>query len=403
MERSILSISNFEVCRCENSDYFKYGFSDEHYFKTIGRGAVSYIFYINSETVAFASLMAMPIKGHTNCVIFHRIVVLPKWQHIGLGGFIALFLSGIYKNIGKEVYMKVLSKAMGRWQEKEKGLWTATAMNKRSRKLTQSDSERNHARYRQKAYSHKYIGLGLKGYEQLTTKTAEAREKGLFYNHVKLDIGKIISTLWGIKDIDLLRDCYLSPEDEIISKYGKKYQYFNSSEINDEGASLALPAEHIEIRLRDMSQASHSYCKRVVFINAMLRRKIQPNISLEHLIYCILTDKTLYNLNVKTDEVIRICRQAMWTEIDKFTSIGQHKHKYKVNLQEADIRGLTPRQASNVIRGEITSERIRELYDNGKTDEENIKAFASNGLTISLRTLKRWRKANGLCRYKATK
>lgn len=197
MANNIISYAHVEVCRCENNDYFKHGFADGHYFKTIGRGAISYLFFVNGVMAAFASIIAMPIKGHTNCVMIHRVVVLPQWQHIGLGGFATLFLSGIYKSTGKDVYMKVLSKTMGKWKERESGLWLATAMNRKSRKLTKADVERNHARYRGKAYSHKYIGAEIKGYESLAMRTDEVRRRDLFYQRKSVSVGEVMGKLWG--------------------------------------------------------------------------------------------------------------------------------------------------------------------------------------------------------------
>lgn len=207
----------------------------------------------------------------------------------------------------------------------------------------------------------------------------------------------------GVEDVGFIQSCYLLSEKEIVEKYKNKYKYFQSSSIDKKYISLALPSEHIEMRLQDMSYASDEYCKRVVFLNAIIRRKIQPKISLEHLIYCLLCDNMLYKFNLIHDEVIRLSRKAMSTDMRHYSAICKTPNKYKVNRQEAERRGLTPRQASNIIRGERTSTRIRELYDESKTDEENVNAFKSYGLTISTRTLKRWRMANGYGKYKTKK
>ena len=95
----------------------------------------------------------------------------------------------------------------------------------------------------------------------------------------------------------------------------------------------------------------------------------------------------------------------MTTDIIQYEGIGTFaiKPTYKINKEVASCKGITVGQARNIARGERTSEIIRSLYDDEKTDEENIRYFTEAGLSISVRTLKRWRKTNGYMKYNRQK
>lgn len=395
---NLFTIGKIEICRCDYKDYEKYGFADQHYLKGICYGAACYLVYIQDEVAAFASLLAMPIRGHHNCVMFHRIVVSKKWRSIGLGRLITIFLSGVWKNVGKSVYMKVQSKTMGKWQEHEGHLWEATAMNKRSRRLTKEDTERNKARYRKAAYSHRYIGVCLSEYDELTKPAAELRANGLMYNRMEVDASKILGSMLDMTPY-FIKDCYLMGMKDLLSKYQTIFQYFKDSADIHKNDSLAYPSDYLELRLKDVGMMTQSRRKRIAYLNAVIRRLIVNDIGIEHLTYCLIHDNLMYGWGLSIDTLINLCRKASNANLMEYKKTLSPIKAYRVNTLVAKKKGLTNKQASNVIRGEITSQRIAELYDATKTDSENLNSFAEHGLNISLRTLKRWRASNGITKY----
>lgn len=398
MNCNIFNIGKIEICRCSQKDYFEYGFDRFHYLKGIGCGAMCYLAYVNDEVAAFLSILAMPIRGHGNCVIFHRIVVMEKWRGLGLGRFLTLLISGMLKNVGKEVYMKVQSKSMGKWQERERLLWEATPRNRRTRTLTKGDVERNKARYCKAAYSHHYIGVTLKGYEWLASPVQEIHKQGLMYKRVIVDVDKVLGEIYSMDSI-FMRDCHVLSIDEVIQKYRYKFSYFTKTIEGNHANTLAIFKNDNVLRLKDMANASYSQRKRIAYLNAIFRRVMRGDMAIEHLIYCLLYDNVTYNWNLEIWTVILLCRKAFTVNPQRYRDVLLSKNSYHVNVEVAKERGLTPRQASNIIRGELTATRIRELHDPTKTDKENIRIFAENGLQISVRTLKRWRMTNGFTKY----
>ena len=71
-----------------------------------------------------------------------------------------------------------------------------------------------------------------------------------------------------------------------------------------------------------------------------------------------------------------------------------------VNPNYCAKHGVSRKKARVIASKSISGNRIGELYDCSKTDKENLELMKQQGLEISLVTLKRWRKENGIVKYK---
>lgn len=193
-----------EICRCERKEYAQ--FEHLHYLQGgICKGASCFLFRINGEIGAFASLLSMPIKGHTNALIFHRIVVFEKFQGMGLSSMIVNLFGGVYKSVGKDVYLKSDSNRMGKML-RNNSQWHTTAKNKRSRKLTKRDHERNKARHRRGAFSFKYIGECIHGYETIIKPIELIRNENLLGKWIQVDVLTIAKISYEVENLVYLQD-----------------------------------------------------------------------------------------------------------------------------------------------------------------------------------------------------
>ena len=103
-----LQFDKIDICRCERDEYSSWG--PMHYLKGLGKGAICFKFIVDNEDAVFASLLSMPIKGYTNCLIFHRIIVSKKFQNYGLSSLVLNLVAGIYYQEEKLIYIKTSSK-----------------------------------------------------------------------------------------------------------------------------------------------------------------------------------------------------------------------------------------------------------------------------------------------------
>lgn len=140
-----------------------------------------------------------------------------------------------------------------------------------------------------------------------------------------------------------------------------------------------------------------------LYTAALIIRKIKPDITAEHLIYCLAYEVAHYYDNsdgvLNQNFILRVAEASLNKPIDEITIKGHDKRKYKVYMEYWESLGISPKAAVAKAKAVWNDERIGELYDFQLTDEENIKTMADYGLNISLSTLKRWRKKHGIAKY----
>lgn len=379
-------LHNIQICRCERSEYDK--FESLHYLRGICKGAICFQFKVDGEISAFASLLAMPMKNHTDALIFHRIVVLEQYQNLGLSSLIINLLGGIYQNNGKSVYIKTDSSKMGKML-RHNNQWAATQMNQRTRKLTKQDHERNKARHRRAAYCYKFVGDSIMGYDLLTQPINEIRSQRLINRYFEVDTFQIAKSIYKISNPEFLKDAITLDLDTLSSKYGVSF--------SKESNAKSLYSTEYVIRRKNMD-GSLAYSKRLLFLNGIILR-LQREMTVEGMIYHLLREKRIQSLKNGNIEVIKVAMRVNSTDISKFAHLKSQMPKYRVNKDVALEQGLSPKQASNIARKEIRATRIAELFNPELSDDENLRHMADNGLVISISTLKRWRKYNGFTRY----
>lgn len=213
---------------------------------------------------------------------------------------------------------------------------------------------------------------------------------------------------------------------EIIEKYKDKYPFFEHTPLyadNEDIPYIPLPENFITIkrywisekRLDEKDELVWQYVKpkkikdgegrrRKLFINGILRRKMLPDISFEHLLNCLVFE--LYHFvennnkdSIKKKDLVQIAINAIKADISTYNFEYTDRRKFIVNDAYCAKYNISRREARNLSKKIRHYEQIGEMYDASLTDVENIEVFKQNGLNVSLRTLKRFRKDNGISKY----
>ena len=143
-------------------------FKKHHYItEEMNAGAWCYCFAWDKQLVGFCALLANPGKGLDNAWRISRVVVLPNFQGLGLGAKICEFISAVYANNGKKMYIKTVNPSLGEYFTVSPK-WEATGYNGRERGISESDRIKYANRLTRKSYCFKYVGEPLEGYENLT-------------------------------------------------------------------------------------------------------------------------------------------------------------------------------------------------------------------------------------------
>lgn len=208
--------------------------------------------------------------------------------------------------------------------------------------------------------------------------------------------------------------------EDILSKYIDVFPNIEHTPLeipDDDTPYIIYPTGYIEIRRwwrkrldgKPIKIKDGEGRRRKLFINGIIRRLINPNITFHNLLYNLLYELLNYYSNYDAENIIgkkeiyQIALDVMKKDITKYEHWrGSHK-RFMVNPNFCAKYNFTKNEAKNMASKMIRHNQIGELYDCSKTDKENVEIMKEHGLVISLITLKRWRKENGISKYKKNK
>ena len=184
--------------------------------------------------------------------------------------------------------------------------------------------------------------------------------------------------------------------------------------VDDDKPFIKFPSGYVEIKrywkVRNDGRAikiEDGYHRRKnLFINGVIRRLINPSISFDNLVYNLLFELVNYISNYNADytidkkDIFYIARNVMKADLTRGEGLKGTDRKFMVNPRYCEKYGMNKRQVRNMACKMLRGDSIGELYDCSKSDKENLEIMKSHGLEISLITLKRWRKENGITKYK---
>ena len=257
-----LTLENIEIARCEQKDYAP--FEDLHYLQGICKGASCFLIRVNQEIAAFASLISMPQRNNQNALIFHRVVILPKFQHYNLSSLILNFISAIYASVGKRTYLKTDSTRMNKML-KNNSQWETTSMHKRKHKTTKQDHQKyKKSRHIRAAYSYRFCGDSLNGYEYLTLPISEARKQNLLYKYVQIPTLELTQRRYNVNP-EILR----SVQTLNYADFKERYKNYFPEKIRS--VKQLYSTENV-IRYKHLEEASKEYRKKILFLNLIIFR-----------------------------------------------------------------------------------------------------------------------------------
>ena len=210
-----------------------------------------------------------------------------------------------------------------------------------------------------------------------------------------------------------IKDFYLLHRRDFLEKYHNDYENLEKTpiELDDETPIIKYPSNYYEIyrpwqkingetmKIKDGEGRRNSLYK-----NGIVRRKINPSITFENMLYNLTWEFEHYYLNngnvIDKKVIFEITKNVMRAEIYE-GNLGKPRYKSFVNPMYCAKYGMTPKQVMGNVRNK--KKYIGEFYDASLKDQQNIEVMKGFGLDISLRTLQTWKKENGIAKYKKEK
>lgn len=210
-------------------------------------------------------------------------------------------------------------------------------------------------------------------------------------------------------------DCMASMD--FISKYRNSYPYFTETELQYKDGYAVIDNNYYVVRrmwynqvyetkdgtvtVNEVRKYKDGNKRRIRMYNtARILRNIKNDITAEHLAYILYCEREYYYDNsdniLSNERLLSIAAEITSMPMDRVIMDNNNKNSFKVDKEYWKERGITPKQAVQIVRGQINDRNIGELYDFNLTDKENMNVMKENGIKVSLITLKRWRKKNGI-------
>lgn len=271
-----------------------------------------------------------------------------------------------------------------------------------------------------------YNGNGCGNIEVCTTNIIYYKEDFKeFYNHYHREIkdksineNHTYNNTHNIHLNDTFESDYWNMKmEEFLSKYNNVYPNMEHTPLeipDDDTPYIIYPHGYIEIRRwwrkrldgKPIKIKDGEGRRRKLFLNGIIRRLINPNITFDNLLYNLLYELLFFISNFDADNIIgkreiyQIAQDVMKKDMTKYENLrGSHK-RFMVNPNFCIKHGLSKNEVKSMAAKMIRYNQIGELYDNSLTDKENLEIMKENGLDISPITLKRWRNENGITKYK---
>jgi len=215
---------------------------------------------------------------------------------------------------------------------------------------------------------------------------------------------------YHITDMDFINDLSTIPPSDLIIKYRERYRYFDHSELKYNDGYALVPEDYQEIYRSwyqdvvtnssgDIHKVSAVKIKRdgdnrrkCLFVSALIRRKILPSITFEHLLYNLVAERQWYYDNsdntLNNQELMRIANNALKMEYEKINIKTKRKpSKFKVDKLYCSERGIKPKSMVGIVRRKLKDKEIGNLYDCSLSVKDNLAMLKANGIKIGLSRL----------------
>ncbi|MBQ8704065.1 MAG: hypothetical protein IJ524_06785 [Bacteroidales bacterium] len=197
---------------------------------------------------------------------------------------------------------------------------------------------------------------------------------------------------------------------KFVSTYSGEFQPIEESELTYHNGYAPIDENYLRIyrRWNPDTRRIHKWQdgegrRKKLATAALIIRKIKPDITAEHLIYCLAYEVVHFYSNIdgvlNKSLILRVAETALAKPIEDITIKGHDKRKYKVDKDYWMSLGVSTKAAVAKARAVWNDERIGELYDYQLTDKENANVMAKFGQKVSVSTIKRWRKKHGITKY----
>lgn len=218
-------------------------------------------------------------------------------------------------------------------------------------------------------------------------------QQGIADDEIVITNHEFLNDFWGMVDYDSALF--------FLTKYKNTYPIVDITPVDESQPFIRLNDNYTQIKRRTYIikdkygnrqtlpvKIKKGNRERILFLNALLRLKIQPNMAFEHLLYSLTYERQYWIDNTDrtiTNHVLyKIAKGAFLKRHEYIPNNLNHRNKnksgYKVNPAYCKSKGVSPRSMANRIRTMVSDQVLLENYDFTKSVAENSQILKDKGI-----------------------
>ena len=233
-------------------------------------------------------------------------------------------------------------------------------------------------------------------------------------NNIQTDLESPIGNTEFMKDFWSMS--YKRNEEEFIRKYANVYPFLEATplpETDTDTPYILLPDNYVKIKRywyrepqiknsNEVAYKSHvvklksGNRRKLLYDGCLLRKIMLPDITVEHLLYCLVCERRYYVDNqdkVITNKILYQIAKDSWSDTERNINIQKDKRLFIVNSKYCEKYGISKRAARNIATKMLLDLRLKQLYDTNLSVKENMESLKNQGIKIGKSSLYNWVKS----------
>lgn len=205
-------------------------------------------------------------------------------------------------------------------------------------------------------------------------------------------------------------------EEIFIRKYAEIYPFLEATPLPETDADIPyilLPENYVKIERYwykepyansngKVAYKSHAvklksgHRRKLLYDGCLLRKIMLPNITVEHLLYCLVCERRYYVDNqdkVITNKILYQIAKDAWDDTKRNISPKKEERQFVINPKYCEKYGVNKLTARNIAVKMLLDLKLQNLYNTNLSIKENLESLKKQGVKIGKSTLYNWVKS----------
>lgn len=222
----------------------------------------------------------------------------------------------------------------------------------------------------------------------------------------------------SISDFEFMADFNRMNQFDLIRKYHDVYPFFERTPLTYVDGYAILPKNYTQINrkctfdsffkdngelktwLKVRKVRDGEGRKKKLYTAALIRKQIFPKISVEHLLFNLVCDRTYFYDNsdkeLSNSRLLDMAKRVVATPLENIHIPLCRPKEYEIDKTYCCEHGITPNEMKNIVRKRLKDIEIGECYDCSLSVQDNLTILNEVGIKIGKSRLYQWCRENNI-------